>query len=145
MLKLITLRLLAVMMLCVAITGTGLAAAPVRNVTVNIENGTLKQLFKEIENQTTYRFSYRAALIDNRRNVNVKMSGTPVTKVLEAALKGRDLSFSIVSEKSIVIMSREEAAGKAKPSRTVSGIVYDDAKSLHQYRLNAMLVVEIRQ
>lgn len=126
MLKLITLRLLAVMMLCVVTTGTGLAAAPVRNVTVNIENGTLKQLFKEIENQTTYRFSYRAALIDNRRNVNVKMSGAPVTKVLEAALKGRDLSFSIVSEKSIVIMSREEAAGKAKPGRTVSGIVYDD-------------------
>lgn len=126
MLKLITLRLLAVMMLCVVTTGTGLAAAPVRNVTVNIENGTLKQLFNEIENQTTYRFSYRAALIDNRRNVNVKMSGAPVTKVLEAALKGRDLSFSIVSEKSIVIMSREEAAGKAKPGRTVSGIVYDD-------------------
>ena len=37
-----------------------------QTVTVQVEKANLKQLFAVIENQTTYHFSYRDEVIDNR-------------------------------------------------------------------------------
>lgn len=66
-----------------------------QKVTVNIENATLRQLFKLIEEQTTYHFSYDNSAIDNRSDVSIKAESQPVNEVLTDALKGRDLQYNI--------------------------------------------------
>mgnify|MGYP000703103061 CR=1 FL=1 len=68
-----------------------------QKVSVNVTNATLKQVFGVIEKQTSYRFSYKSGIIDNRKDVTVHKTNAPVNDVLNAAFKGRSLKYSIVS------------------------------------------------
>lgn len=125
MCKFISKRLISLMLMCIAMVGICAAAVSDQRVTVNVENSTLKKLFKEIESQTTYRFSYRNAILDDKKDVTVRMSDVPVSAVLNTALKGRPLTFEIVSAKSIVISKKGETTG-APTLRTVTGTVIDN-------------------
>ena len=83
-----------------------LGASAQQKVTVNVVNASLKQVFSTIENQTSYRFSYKSDIIDHRKDITIRKSGVPVTTVLDAALKGRNLKYSVVSQKSIVVSEK---------------------------------------
>ena len=129
MYKLISTRLFSLLLMCFMVAGICGAAPSGRNVTVNVENSTLKSLFKAIESQTTYRFSYRMELIDGQKGVTVKMTDVPVGKVLDAAFSGRDLSYEIVSPNSIVITKKVDSGSPSSASgnkKTISGVVLDN-------------------
>lgn len=84
-----------------------MAAEPQR-VTVKVENATLSQLFKQIEKQTTYHFSYDNGAVADSKDVTIDLASQPVDKVLDAALKNSGLQYRILSDNTIVISSREE-------------------------------------
>jgi TonB-linked SusC/RagA family outer membrane protein len=98
---------------------------------VNLKNATLKQVFKVIEKQTTYRFSYRNADIDNRKDISIHKKTATVATVLNTALAGRNLEYSIVSNKSIVIYNKVNDQPKAQntfqqdETKSISGVVHD--------------------
>jgi TonB-linked SusC/RagA family outer membrane protein len=101
-------------------------------MTINVKKASLKQVFKVIERQTTYRISYRNVLIDNRRDITMRKSHVPVSSVLDDALRGRNLDYSIVSEKSIVIADKvvRPTAPKQVPNgnkRIITGTVRDSS------------------
>lgn len=98
------------------------AFAQEQKVTVELKNATLRHVFKSIEEQTTYRFSYRSALVDDRNDITISKRQVGVSAVLDEILKGRDLTYSIISSKSIVISDREEQSTSSKNKR-VSGTV----------------------
>jgi TonB-linked SusC/RagA family outer membrane protein len=75
-----------------------------QKVTINLKSATLQQLFSAVEKQTTYRFSYRNVNIDNKRDVTINVRKESVPAVLDAVLKGRHLSYRIISENSIAII-----------------------------------------
>ncbi len=127
MCKFISTRLFSLLLMCVTAVGIAYAAASDQRVTVNVENTTLKSLFKDIESQTTYRFSYRNALLDKRKDVTVHMTDVPVSSVLDEALKDRNISYEIVSANSIVISEKDATNGSKGATRTISGIVFDNA------------------
>ncbi|VFB13157.1 Outer membrane receptor proteins, mostly Fe transport [Bacteroides heparinolyticus] len=101
--------------------------AQVQTVTINVKNASLKQVFSSIEKQTTYRFSYRNEQIDNRHDINVSKVNASVSVVLDEALSGRNLEYTIVSSKSIVISTKvSQTPQKLKlATRTVSGVIKD--------------------
>ncbi len=72
-------------------------------VTIHVANASLLQIFNQIEKQTTYHFSYLDSEIDNRQDITLSVNNTSVSSVLDRALKGRPLTYKIVSAKSIVI------------------------------------------
>ncbi|MDQ9825963.1 hypothetical protein RFZ44_21920, partial [Acinetobacter sp. 163] len=56
-----------------------------------------------------------------------RKSGVPVTAVLDAALKGRNLKYSVVSQKSIVVSEKHAAAAPQQSNkRKMQGVVKDD-------------------
>lgn len=115
---------LLVLLLCVCWAGAG---AQNQTVSIHMKNASLKQVFKAIESQTTYRFSYRSGLIDNRSDITLNHTKASVPSVLNEALKGRSLKYSIVSEKSIVIT--DPASPQSSSSSTphsVKGKVVDE-------------------
>ena len=85
-----------------------------QKVTLNIENVTLLQLFKLIEEQTTYHFSYDNSVIDNRKDVTVKAEASPVGDVLREVFKGRGLQYNILSNNTIVVANTRTAVEKAQ-------------------------------
>ena len=104
-----------------------LGASAQQKVTVNVVNASLKQVFSTIENQTSYRFSYKSDIIDHRKDITIRKSGVPVTAVLDAALKGRNLKYSVVSQKSIVVSEKHAAAAPQQNNkRKMQGVVKDD-------------------
>lgn len=113
-------------LLCVAVCffciGIMTAFAQEQKVTVELKNATLKQVFKSIEGQTTYRFSYRNTLVDDKNDITISKRQVGVSVVLNEALKGRNLTYTIVSSKSIVISDKAEQASPSKTKR-VSGTV----------------------
>ena len=113
-------------LLCVAVCffciGIMTAFAQEQKVTVELKNATLKQVFKSIEGQTTYRFSYRNTLVDDKNDITISKRQVGVSVVLNEALKGRNLMYTIVSSKSIVISNKAEQVSPSKTKR-VSGQV----------------------
>jgi TonB-linked SusC/RagA family outer membrane protein len=113
-----------VLLLCVCWAGAG---AQTQTVSIHMKNASLKQVFKAIESQTTYRFSYRSGLIDNRSDITLNRSKASVPSVLNEALKGRSLKYSIVSENSIVITdpTAPQSSSPSSPTQSVKGKVVD--------------------
>lgn len=110
---------MAVCFFCIGIMN---AFAQEQKVTVELKNATLRQVFKSIEGQTTYRFSYRNTLVDDKNDITISKRQVGVSVVLDEALKGRNLTYAIVSSKSIVISDLIEGAAPSKNKR-VSGTV----------------------
>lgn len=99
------------------------AIAQEKLVTVNVKNVSLKDIFNLIENQTTYRFSYRNVILDDNKNISIQVTNAPVTTVLDQALKGRNLEYSIVSSKTIVISDKRSNTTKSSGTEKASGTV----------------------
>lgn len=100
-------------------------------VSIAVKNATLRKVFTIIEKQTTYRFSYQAEIIDNKPNITLRHQHAAVGTVLNEALRGRNLTYDIVTPKSIVIsrkVATVRAAQHGSATRTtdkVTGTVTD--------------------
>ncbi len=85
-------------------------AAEPQKVTVQVEKSSLRQIFKEIEKQTTYHFSYDNDAVDNRKDITLNEVAQPVDAVLGKALEGRELSYKIMSDNTITITSNKKGS-----------------------------------
>jgi len=68
----------------------------------NFKDVSIEEIFKEIENQSDYRFLYRNETIENKRvTVNAKNDG--IEEVLSRALADADIEFTILENNLVVI------------------------------------------
>lgn len=93
-------------------------------VTIQVQNASLREVFDAIEKQSTYRFAYQNELLDNRKDITMSKENVNVTVVLDIALKGRELTYKIMSPKSIVITKKAQRS-ENQPVKNVSGTVMD--------------------
>jgi TonB-linked SusC/RagA family outer membrane protein len=98
------------------------ALAQEQLVTIHVKDASLREVFNAIEEQATYRFSYRNVVIDSRHDITLSKTQATVSAVLAEALEGRDLEFSIVSPRSIVISDKRQTPG-AEQAQGLSGVV----------------------
>lgn len=102
-------------------------AAQEQRASINLKNATLKDIISTIEKQTTYRFSYRNVVLDEHRNITVSLNKAKVSTILDVALKGRNLEYSIVSEKSIVISDKQKTnPNQGTSKKRITGIIHDE-------------------
>lgn len=101
------------------------AMAQEKLITINVKNVSLKDVFNIIEDQTSYRFSYRNAVLDADKNISISATNVPVTVVLDQALKGRNLEYSIVSSNTIVVSDKKAGNDKSSEGQKLSGTVKD--------------------
>ncbi len=117
--------------------GNALGASAQSNlITMRLKNAALIDVFNQIERQTTYRFSYFDAEIDAQRNITLSVKKAKVSAVLDRCLKNRNLTYRIVSDKSIVILKKtpksttQDKADKASrptgATRKVTGVITDE-------------------
>lgn len=64
----------------------GLYAQQEQRVTLNLKNVSLKEMFRAIEEQSTYRFSYRNNVVDDRADITVSKKNVAVSTVLTDVL-----------------------------------------------------------
>jgi len=95
-------------------------------ITIQKENISLEQLFVEIEQQTAIKFLYRDENVAGKR-VIVFAENTPVSVVLNNALKTHGLKYTLM-ENNLIVVSPEEitvATEVRKSDRYISGRITD--------------------
>ncbi|WP_246197661.1 TonB-dependent receptor [Chitinophaga agrisoli] len=72
-------------------------------VTLKQENKSIKQLFRKIAEQTSYRFIYQEDAASLNRVITVDVQDKPVSEVLDMALHNTGFGFRMVNDNLIVI------------------------------------------
>lgn len=92
-------------------------------VNLNLKNATVKELFREIEKQTSYRFSYRDIEINNKGGITISGQGKELKEVLTNELAKQQLSYTVSGNKIIVSPLNKE--GVSTKEKKVTGRVLD--------------------
>lgn len=62
------------------------------NVSVNINNGTVKTFIKELEKQTRYTFVYRNNVLNDQAKVTVNCQNKPIDQILSQVFTPMNIS-----------------------------------------------------
>lgn len=90
------------------------AASYAQKITLAKKNITIKQIFKEIKNQTGYDVLWQQDVFDANKLINVNFKGASLQEVLSDCLEGQRLTY-ILDEHSIIIQNLVR-----KPSHLIS-------------------------
>lgn len=103
-----------------------------QTVDINLTNATLTELFKAVERQTPYRFSYKSSDIDSRRDITVKRTNATVASILSEVLPSHGLTYQIVSDNTIAITKslfkpqvRKVSIPQQQKARIIKGTITD--------------------
>ncbi len=77
------------------------------NITIKLENVSLKKAFKTIEKQTSFRFLYNDGVLPAGVNVNISVENSPAGELMKKLLQNTPLSFKIIGNNLIVIAAGE--------------------------------------
>ncbi len=115
--------LLTLMLYCF----TGIVSAQGKTISIDVKNAGLEQVFSLIEQQSAYKFSYRNSILDQSRDINLKMDAEKVEEILQAILPAKGLQYNIASGNSIVITRIAETRGnQASQQKKITGNITDE-------------------
>ncbi|WP_102408108.1 TonB-dependent receptor [Parabacteroides bouchesdurhonensis] len=94
-------------------------------VTLDINNATLKNVFDLIERQTNLLFIYSNYEVDNQRLVSIKAESEPVQTILHKILEGTDLIYSVNDK--YIILNKEKASVSQQNSHEIKGTILNES------------------
>ncbi|MET4545649.1 TonB-linked SusC/RagA family outer membrane protein [Pedobacter africanus] len=97
-----------------------------QQITLNVKNSPLEEVFKTIERQTSYVFFFPSRVVKDKKTVNIQVKNMDFKAVMEKVLEGHGLVYS-VSENSVIIKEAAPAvkAGGHQADITIKGRVTD--------------------
>lgn len=123
-----------------------------QKVTVTVDqNTTLKELFKQIESQTDYKFAYTDQINANQKYFNEKSTykNTEITALINELNKNTPIQFSIVGN-NIFVKQKTSKTTPGKKKNKLTGQVLDDNKepvigaNVFIKELNAGVTTDVR-
>ncbi|MDR2498199.1 MAG: SusC/RagA family TonB-linked outer membrane protein, partial [Tannerellaceae bacterium] len=93
------------------------------NVTINLSNTRISEVFEEIETQTSYTVAYNESVIDPSTRINVSLSNKPLSQAMTEILSGLNAMFRIEGKKILILSA--PSAPMYSDRKTVSGKVVD--------------------
>lgn len=129
--KLLHIIVLAIM--AITFLGTNLKAAQTYaqqlSISLNLENKTLKEAFKEIERNSQFVIFYYEGNIDSKRKVKINVKNQPINKVLDELLKDTNSTYQIEGKQ--IYITKKKAKESELPvnlpqqQRSIKGVVLD--------------------
>ena len=99
------------------------------NLTVKMNNTTVRDVFSHIEKNSEYIFIYQGTKIDLDRSVSIDLSDQPVQAILHEIFAGTNDTYSIKGRQIIVKKAPEkkemEVPGSNQQKKTVTGLLTD--------------------
>ena len=78
------------------------------NITLKLENASLKKAFKTIEKQTSFRFLYNDGILPSDQKISISVQNTPAAEVMKKLLVNTLLSFKIIGNDLIVTSTADK-------------------------------------
>lgn len=121
-------RLATAMVLAILTPLLALPQSRAQQISLDIDKAPLREVLKQIERQTTYRFSYTNEDIKPAADVSAHYTKASVTTVLNGLLKDTGLHYKILSPRLIAITRKSADAPAADPDhgRRINGRVLDE-------------------
>ncbi|MBN8858066.1 MAG: TonB-dependent receptor [Sphingobacteriales bacterium] len=91
------------------------------NITIKLENVSLKKAFKTIEKQTDYHFLYNDGILPSEPKVNLIVKDMPANELMERLLVNTSLTFKIIGYDLIVISNQNDQ--RESPLALITGRV----------------------
>lgn len=108
---------------CLVGTSFGNSLAQRQQVTLNLKNVSLYELFNQIKEQTGLRFLYNTEQLDGLANVSVQAQNEKVSDVLNKVFFGKALTYDCDGE--VVIVKKREVLLQSVEEKKISGKVTD--------------------
>ena len=90
-----------------------------QNFTINIENAKVKEIFKTIENQSSYRFFYNDQLSDINRVVNFSVKNSNIQELLSQLFDNTDITCTVL-ENNLIVVAPKRALQQKKLTGTIT-------------------------
>lgn len=104
-------------------------AADFPKVNLNVSNVPMEQVLKKLEQQTSFRFSFKDSALSGLSPVSIKCQNQSLDKVLDQLFEKTGMTYEVMNGKSIVIVPRSKAkrteAAKPVRGKTIKGVVTD--------------------
>lgn len=113
---------LCVLLLVLAVTNV-LGVAKSQTLTLEVKEGTLKEVFQLIEQHSSWRFLYKSDEIEGMRVQALKVENLPIEKVLQHCFRGLQLSYEIDDQ--LIIVKRKPMVTMPQKMKTLTGTVHD--------------------
>jgi TonB-linked SusC/RagA family outer membrane protein len=95
---------LTILTLCLCVLQVSASVTTIgQNFNLQIKNQALKEVLKEIESKTNYRFFYNDFIMDGSKQVTVNLSNKNIEQVMDELLNGSEVSYKILNNNLIVI------------------------------------------
>lgn len=102
------------------------ATAQAVKVTVHMENVTIDEMIRDVQEKTNYRFLYRVEEVNKYGKKNVNLKEVSIDVFLKKVLDGTSLIYEIENEVIIIRpMKDDEKKEKKEEPRVIKGIVSD--------------------
>ncbi len=76
------------------------------NISLDLQNVTIKQVFTEIEQKSDFKFLYRNELVNVDREVSIDVENQPIEMVLAMLFDQSDLTYKLFEDNLVVITSK---------------------------------------
>lgn len=110
-----------ILLFCTTLYGQNIS----QQVTLNLKDATLEEFFKQVERQTSFSVIYRDAIVKNENNITINAVKKPLREVLTQVLSSQGLVYE-VSNKTLVILKKEQTSSNTLKNQTVLGNVIDE-------------------
>ena len=77
-----------------------------QKISLDIKNKTVQQVFKEIENKSSYSFIYAKVQVEKIKPIDLKVENLDIAEVLDALLKNTPLGYTISGKNIIIYFSQ---------------------------------------
>ncbi len=84
-----------------------------QNISLSMNNSEIKKVLKSIERDGTFRFLFNSDLKDIKRKVNFSATDLTVTEALNQLFNGTNLTYKVLANNLVVVMSTNEDENKA--------------------------------
>ena len=127
------LKRLLFLLVCVLMSGNAVWAQQ-PTITIHAKNQSLKEVLKEIEQQSKHSFIYSSSTINVNQKVNLECNGVSLDKALEQLGAIADITYSISNHQIMLAPAGKQptpaaVAGNqkgAKAGQTIRGVVKDE-------------------
>ena len=77
-------------------------------VTLNVQNEPIRDVFKEIETQSPYRFFYNEAFADLNKRIDISVDDKDINSTMDELLLMSDMAYKVLDNNLVVIAPRKE-------------------------------------
>lgn len=97
-----------------------------QTLSMNLQNVTLKEFFKNLEAQTSFSVVYRDVILSENPDVAISASNRPLKEILSQVLEKHGLSYKVSNKTIVIVKAEAQASVKQQKTKKVSGVITDD-------------------